>query len=195
VVEPSAKTLRRVLEQIAEALRAAGERVPDAGLVLPDYELPAAAVAQGEPFQEPKSAALEELARWFHDGYLVLSEVAQRQLGGAEVRCWPHHFDLAALLTLDPERDPEQARSIGVGLSPGDGNHAEPYFYVTPWPHPDAGDLPQLPGWARWHTEGFTAAIFTGSELVSAGGSEAQLERARSGLSSTVSACCALLET
>jgi len=35
---------------------------------------------------------------------------------------------------------------------------------------PDAGDLPRLAGGGRWHTEGFTAAVLRGSELVSAGG-------------------------
>jgi hypothetical protein len=194
LVDPSGKTLDRVFSETAEALRQAGERVPDAGLALPEYDLPAAPVAQGEPFPAPDAAALEELARWFHDGFLVLSEVAEKQLGGAEVRCWPHHFDMAALLTLDPEADPEDARSVGVGLSPGDGTYAEPYFYVSPWPYPDAGDLPRLAEGARWHTEGFTSAILTGSELVSAGGGAAQLERARGVLSSTVSACRALLE-
>jgi hypothetical protein len=64
---------------------------------------------------------------------------------------------------------------------------------VSPWPCPDAGDLPRLAGGGSWHTEGFTAAVLRGSELVSAGGGEAQLERAREFLSSTVSTCRLLL--
>ena len=52
------------------------------------------------------------------------------------MRTWPHHYDSATLILLDPAETGEDARSINVGMSPGDGSYAEPYWYVTPWPPP-----------------------------------------------------------
>ena len=45
----------------------------------------------------------------------------------------------------------ESARTIGVGLSPGDENISEPYFYVTPWPYPPPAKLPKLPEIGAWY--------------------------------------------
>ena len=53
------------------------------------------------------------------------------------VRCWPHHFDIATLLNIGQEN----LQSIGIGLSPGDSNNREPYFYVTMWPYPDVEEV------------------------------------------------------
>ena len=58
--------------------------------------------------------------------------------------CWPHHFDIATLVKLE-DGQPANARSIGVGVSPGDEYYAQPYVYVSPWPRFDAGKLPDLP--------------------------------------------------
>ena len=87
------------------------------------------------------------------------------------MRLWPHHFDIATLWTLDAGVDAEEARSVGMGLSPGDGTYAQPYWYVTPWPYPQATaeELPPLPA-GRWHAEarngGWTGAVLLGEELV-----------------------------
>lgn len=194
VIDPRGTTLDELLAHMLEALRATGTAGENPALVVPDYDLPASALAEGGPFPTPDPAALRELASWFHDAFVALSEVSERRLDGAEVRCWPHHFDIAALLVLDPDRDPERARSIGVGLSPGDGTIAEPYFYVTPWPAPAPRELPPLPDGARWQTEGFTSAVLTGSEIVTRSDGPAQHERVRRVLESTVAASRALLD-
>jgi len=82
------------------------------------------------------------------------------------VLCWPHHFDIATLITLDvDEPDPETARSINVGLSPGDESYDEPYFYVTPWPEPREPEKEVLAGGGLWHKEDFTAAVLPASRL------------------------------
>lgn len=160
------RTLEQVFVELGALLRREGEALPARGLQLPEYDLPDSPVRRGERFAKPSQAALRELARWFAFGHAALSRVATRHLSGAEVRGWPHHFDLAALRTLDAGADAEEARSVGAGLSPGDSSYAEPYFYVTPWPAPPADALPDLPGAARWHTQGFTSAVLTASEIV-----------------------------
>lgn len=114
---------------------------------------------------------LSELSDWFGNAHGVLetisAENAELEPGPSEVRCWPHHYDIATLISLDTG-DAERARSIGVGLSPGDGSYDEPYFYVSPWPYPEAEKLPALPGIGSWNTEGFVAAVATGSEIAAA---------------------------
>jgi hypothetical protein len=107
----------------------------------------------------------EILGRWFAQADNALTELVEQQtiaIGEPSVRCWPHHFDLATLLMLE-EGDPESAKSIGIGLSPGDGSHAEPYFYCSPWPVP--ATLPPAPAPASWHTEGFTSLVTKARDL------------------------------
>ena len=84
--------------------------------------------------------------------------------------------------------DPEEARSVGVGMTPGDGGYPEPYFYVTPWPYPNPEVLPRL-ATGSWHTEGWTGAVLTGTEAL-AGEVE---ERTRAFLAEAVEACMATL--
>jgi hypothetical protein len=81
------------------------------------------------------------------------------------VRCWPHHFDIATLIQIDPPHLGEGARSIGVGMSPGDASYAEPYWYVTPWPYPSQDQLGCLPAGA-WNRRGWTGAVLTATEIV-----------------------------
>ena len=72
---------------------------------------------------------------------------------------------MAVLLQLE-DGNPEQARSVGAGMSPGDGTYGEPYFYVSPWPYPEQNVLPALKGKGFWHTEGFTAAVLTAKTIL-----------------------------
>ena len=71
------------------------------------------------------------------------------------VQCWPHHFDIATLFAFG------NGVSLGVGLSPGDENYNEPYYYCSPWPYPDPAILPDAPKPFHWHTEGFTSLVAT----------------------------------
>ena len=80
------------------------------------------------------------------------------------VRCWAHHFDIATVISLEGG-DAEVARSIGLGLSPGDDSYGEPYFYVAPWPHPEADQLEDVAAIGHWHMAGFVAYVVTGSEF------------------------------
>ncbi|HEY0555990.1 MAG TPA: hypothetical protein VGG20_17195 [Thermoanaerobaculia bacterium] len=155
--------------------------------------LPAHPVSMGAQFSFSMSPALAELDRYYAGADRLLRALRDANPEASPVRCWPHHFDLATLLRLDPEADPEEARSIGVGLSPGDGTFAEPYFYLLPWPRP-AGELPKLDG-GHWHTEGWIGAVLEASEFTSGGSNGTQRERIERFLTSAVSACRRLLES
>ncbi len=157
----------------------AGTGIDAAGLEteLPyDNELPATASL---------STAEErvELARYFGNFSRILRD------RGA-VRIWPHHFDLATLISID-NTGSESDRSIGVGFSPGDSVFSQPYVYVTPWPYPDASALGAPPDGMRWQTEGFTAVIGTARELLV--GDHSAGRRVSDGIDAAVGICRVLL--
>jgi hypothetical protein len=134
------------------------------------YAMPDPAPAGGPVYDAAKNAAaLAELAAWFanaHDALgLVREEMVARGFTVSPPRCWPHHFDLAALIALDPPESPK-ARSVNAGLSPGDGYYGEPYFYVSPYPYPGPAALPKLAKPGHWHTHDFTAAIAAASDIL-----------------------------
>jgi hypothetical protein len=71
------------------------------------------------------------------------------------VQLWPEHFDVAT------ELGNEQAeRRAGVGGSPCDEAHPEPYLYVTPWTARPEGEL--------WQASGFPGAELSYSDLLAA---------------------------
>ena len=149
--------------------------------------LPVHPVSAGTPFSFAGPAAAE-LERYYAGSDRLLRALRERNSGASPVACWPHHFDIATLIRLDSGADPETARSIGVGLSPGDGGNPEPYFYALPWPRP-AGDLPELDG-GRWHTGDWVGAVLDATDFGSSGG---QCERIERFLNSAVAACRGLL--
>lgn len=95
--------------------------------------------------------------------FQVAREALERLRGEAEPgdsptepTLWPEHFDLAI------EMGEEGAgRRANYGLSPGDDNHEEPYFYVGPWTPQPAGEL--------WNATGFPGAELDYRELAAAG--------------------------
>lgn len=102
---------------------------------------------------DEQSAAALAFAYHFADG--VLRELREGYGEGQDpspIRLWPEHFDIAFEMGIEAE-----GRRAGYGLSPGDENHEEPYFYVGPWSAP--GD-PE-----GWNGVGFTGAELGWSEL------------------------------
>ncbi len=147
---------REAVDWCDALLKSAGLAPLRAG-VMP-YELPAVDLAAlGRSLDLSALQGLGDRYDRTHQALIALVAAQGPTVHAApEPRCWPHHFDLATLLALEPG-DPETAPSIGVGLSPGDGSIPEPYLYCTPWPTP--GELPDAPeGW-HWHQEGFTALV------------------------------------
>jgi hypothetical protein len=152
-------------------------------------ELPRHPVGGGAPFSIPDADACAEIARYFANADRLLRQVRDENPGASPVRCWPHHFDIATLIVLEAGADAETARSIGVGLSPGDDSFTEPYFYVLPWPAPK-GDLSELAGGGWWHTEGWTGAVLEASRFT---GAAKQARQVEDFLKSAVMACRGLL--
>jgi len=154
------------------------------GIRARDYDMPAHPVASGARFGAA-GPGHGELARWYGNAAGVLAAAVADLPGATTVRCWPHHFDIGAIVFLDPAGPAESAAQIGLGLSPGDHHIEEPYFYVTPYPI-RAADLPALAGGGRWHREGFTGAVLAASALAAAGDGDAQVTAARAFLRSAI---------
>lgn len=150
------------------------------------YELPPHAVASGAAFDASNAAAFEELARWYGNGAIALGRIAREVKGASDVRVWPHHFDLATLVSYPGDK------SNGIGLEPGDGSYAEPYFYVNASPPPRADQATaKLGGGGSWHTQDWIGAVLPGSRIT--GDATAQQAQVRAYLDSALAACRALV--
>jgi hypothetical protein len=127
----------------------------------PEYDMP----GSGGPFEAGHDAERSAVSALYATASEILDEVAKRRPDASPVTCWPHHFDIATLLTL--ERDPSDVgkRTIGVGMAPMGGGYSSWYWYVTPWPYPGADALAPIPEPGGWHTEGWTGAVLTGNAL------------------------------
>jgi len=149
------------------------------------YDLPPHPVAKGDGFDSSRAADFAELANWYGNAAALLGELKGRN-NGSEVRCWPHHFDIATLANIAP------GRTSGAGMLPGDEMYPEPYFYVNAYPAPRPERAkPPLEGGGTWNTDGWTGAVLAGSRLAS--DASAQPTQVRAFLDSAVQACTALL--
>ena len=100
-------------------------------------------------------AAADALAALFAFAWDVLTALraeAPETAGASAVRLWPEHFDVA--FEQGSEADGLRA---GYGVSPGDGDHPDPYLYVGPW-----AERPADPG---WNATGFQGAELGYAEL------------------------------
>ncbi len=124
------------------------------------YEMPEHGVAQGERFRIADREPQIELTGWVSAGWTALEELVTRDAGWAEVRCWPHHFDLGTLKNIG-------SSSIGAGMSFGDSWYPEPYFYVNPYGLEEPPtDPPKLESGGSWHTDGWFGAVLTAATVV-----------------------------
>ena len=130
--------------------------------------------AAGQTFDLANGEALAELSRYYANSNAVLQQIHDDNEQASPVFTWPHHMDIALLISLERGEDLEESRSISFGMQPGDASYPEPYFYSSPWPYPTPNAWPSLNAGGTWHTEGFTAAILLGSTLAAAGDASAQ---------------------
>jgi hypothetical protein len=100
-------------------------------------------------------AAAEALA----GAYALGQEALERLVAGAGEEdaptaptLWPEHFDIAIEMGAEAG-----GRRANYGLSPGDEDHEQPYFYVGPWTARPEGGL--------WNATGFPGAELSYEEL------------------------------
>ena len=148
------------------------------------YPIPHHPVDGGAAFDTTDAAAFEQLAAWFAIASDALERVRAQNQGASEVRCWPHHFDIATLIEVAP------GKTIGAGMEPGDVYYDEPYFYLNVSPQPAEIPVTPLASGVTWHTHQWIGAVLPGSRLVSA----TAREDIGAFLDSALSACRAMLD-
>lgn len=180
-------THAHTIDELHEAIRlalATASLAPDRYTLRRHFEIPAHPVATGGRFDASDLAAFNEIARWFGNAAGLLTTTAELHHGSA-VACWPHHFDIATLITVGP------GRTTGAGLAAGDGYYDEPYFYVNAYPRPAVASLADtLAGGGHWHTHEWIGAVLPGSVIAEA--AESQQEQARAFLDTGLSSLRAL---
>lgn len=134
----------------------------------PEYDMPEHPVGVGARFSTRYGDELSALSALFATASSLLEELISTRPDASPVRCWPHHFDLATLLTVETDDDGKASKTVGVGLAPTGGGYDAWYWYVTPWPYPEIEALPELSGPGAWHTEGWTGAVLPGDLVVAA---------------------------
>jgi len=151
------------------------------------YDLPTHPVAAGDPFDTSRAGDFDELARWYGNAAVMLEDV-RSWIDGAEVRCWPHHFDIATITSVAP------GQSCGAGMLPGDAMFPEPYYYVNAYPRPDEKyTSTALQGGGVWNTEDWFGAVLLGSRLST--DPAAQENQVRAFLESAIAACLTALRS
>jgi hypothetical protein len=123
--------------------------------ILPDYP-----ERNNTIFDISDSKAFQALADTFTNAFTFFDKIRQFDPRSSDLLVWPHHFDLGLILTMATDEQGQMNRSIGMGLSPGDGSYTAPYYYVTNWPAPTTDELPaDLKNSVQWHTEDWVGMV------------------------------------
>ncbi len=150
------------LSEVFRVDRGSAISIPRRGY--PDF--PAHEIANGQPFRRPQASLLQTLANAYVDTASVLEAWrVSSDLPSSELRVWPHHFDIATLVTVSNDGS---GQSMNLGLSPGDAAVPEAYWYVSPWPTPEHEGLPSDLQIGRWQETPWFGAIAPVSELLRA---------------------------
>jgi hypothetical protein len=178
----------------SQALSWLGNQVAGDGdigrIAWPEYDLPPQPGGQDAPL-EAGAESLGELAGWYANAERTLEDLFGDVAEASEIRCWPHHFDLATLLTYPASDADGEAVYVGIGFSPGDEAIPDPYYYVNGSPSPAPDQLPELAGPGAWHTEGWVGAVLRAGEVVGSTSADVQEQTVTTVLTTAVDARCA----
>jgi hypothetical protein len=129
----------------------------------PPDDFPDHALAHGARFETGRATAREVLTDYYAATRALLATIISNNTTASPIYIWPHHFDMATLMTY-PGTTEIETKYLGIGLSPGDKSYDEPYWYITPYPYPDVAMLPKLVV-GNWHTADWVGAVLTASQV------------------------------
>ncbi|PZO36657.1 MAG: hypothetical protein DCF19_20845 [Pseudanabaena frigida] len=174
------------IKELVSELGGSGDLVVP--ITYPPDDFPDSDLARGATFNLENISSL--FAEYYAAANHILQYIVESESMASSVRLWPHHFDIATLISIPAAIDGEE-KTVGVGLSPGDSSYAKPYWYVTPYPYPEnTDDLPVLASDGIWHKEHWVGAVLTASQFGDPIESE---ERVKTFLISAIAACKKLL--
>ncbi|MEL6194650.1 MAG: DUF5996 family protein [Bacteroidota bacterium] len=155
------KSTLQILEEMKPILIDYGFDMGKLKTEYPYKDLPPEVADQNKKFSPLDLETIKAFTSWNDQAYAILKEFTRVHGNVSEIRCWPHHFDLAILMTVDKEK----SKTIGIGYVPADDHYDTPYFYLGPYPAPDVKLLPTYDGPGKWHTENWTGGILLSEEL------------------------------
>ncbi len=158
------KTYPQLMTWLEGQVGEAGLPVNEFSASLP-YEIPSYPTQKGAPFDVSNAEMRKALSNWYEDTDLVLSKLQPRFEQPMEMRVWPHRFDYAASVTLKDSGSADTSTYLGLGMSPGDENYDQPYFYVNSWPFVEEDRLKPLP-YGSWHVDDWVGAVLLSEEVV-----------------------------
>ena len=184
-------TSTKALDWLRKRVRARWKDAPQIKPHVYDHDFPEHAVGKGAPFKTKREHRIE-IARHFGNATRELKRIRAAHPETSPAVIWPHHFDIATLITVGKTSDGKPQR-IGVGLSPGDFVYPEPYWYVSPSPAPAGGKgrKPAAGPAGHWRQKPWYGAALPTSEVLR---SENQLACLRSFLADSIAKSKALLE-
>ena len=145
------------------------------------FDLPDYPDRRSSPFDTSDQAAFDLLASAYSNAYPIINKFALEDSRAGNLLTWPHHFDMALLIT------PDTGKSIGVGMSPGDASYIAPYYYVNVWPYPSNDQIKELTlTFGKWHTQGWTGMVLTLDQVLEEDAPEAQKSMVESFLQGSI---------
>jgi hypothetical protein len=189
------KTMVEGLEWLKKSLNQLGAKVDQ--LQFPAYmsDFPPHQLAEGGTFDLSEEAVCRELTAYYANTNILFEQIVQANRNAYPIQISSHHLNIATSIALPTVNYQEEMAYISLGMSPGDGNYDEPYWYVTLWPYPDINNLPPLKGNGFWHTKGWVGAILIGSQLLDYFKAEVQQAQVKVFFSSALQASRFLLTT
>ncbi|MEM7549115.1 MAG: DUF5996 family protein [Bacteroidota bacterium] len=159
------KTYEEAFEILKEKWSRAGFDTGRFELELP-YEIPTYPETDGVTFKIDNPKAAEIIIKCFDTTQTLLEKFKKQHEHVDQIKCWPHHFDLATLKTF-PKKYKDA--SIGIGFSPGDESIKEPYFYVNCWPYPNSDSLEvKKLNYGSWNLERWVGTTLTYTQILKA---------------------------
>ncbi len=133
-----------------------------------------AALADAGEFSAYSAEEANKLARALAAVSGAMSDFrASLRAESSPIQVWPHHFDLSMIWLpgekipgQDPAKEEYADKQMNFGFVFGDESFAEPYFYVTAYPLPDAMPQIELPDGTTWKSDGFSGAVLLYRDLV-----------------------------
>jgi hypothetical protein len=160
----------------------------------PPNDFPDHPLAHGAFFDASQELALRELADYYNTAHQLLQTIVTTNENASAIRIWPHHLDMATLITLPDTKDGKPL-TVWVGLSPGDTSYQEPYWYISPYPYPDIANLPTLDGRVFWHTQHWVGAVLQASRFTENSSAETRQQQVATSLNSALQATITLLKS
>lgn len=133
-------------------------------LTYPPNDFPDHPLAHGATFDARAEETRQKLTSYYANTHQLLPEIITTTERASSVHIWPHHFDIATLITL-PGNKNGSPMTVNIGLSPGDTSYNQPYWYVSPYPYPKTKNLPLLNSEGFWHTQHWVGAVLLASQL------------------------------